>query len=556
MDLARVISLKEDDFVDKDQFPYAPQDMQDALDNYQRVLEIAGDIAGEYIAPRARDVDRQGARLENGEVYYARGTRQALDRLARADLMGFTIPRGYGGINMPKTVYSMAIEIISRADAALMNLFGLQEIADTINKFGSDQQKEKYLPRFTSGAVTGAMALTEPDAGSDLQSAMLRAEQDKDGQWRLNGVKRFITNGCADVVLVLARSESGSTGGRGLSLFLYERDAHLKIRRIEEKLGIHGSPTCELQFDNAPAELLGRRKMGLVRYTQSLMNGARLGVAAQALGIAEAAFREADSYARYRQQFKRPIRDFAAVFEMLTMMRVEIEAARSLLYETSRIVDIAEGLEARLEMYPDKKDELKEDLRRYAKYASLFTPLIKIYATEMANRVCYDALQVHAGVGYTKEFNVERLYRDARITNIYEGTTQLQVVAAIGGLITGEIFSRLNDYQAGYDFRPVQEEFSLAKLLRSYLESAVAHVKDKKDAAYQEFHAARLVDMAQDTVIGYLLCIDALSSQRKKNIAGIFLSRAKYRMQEKMNYILADDYQLLEQHNQVLDLEG
>lgn len=556
MDLARIISLKEDDFVDKDQFSYAPQDMQDALDNYHRVLEIAGDIAGEYIAPRARDVDRQGARLENGEVYYAKGTRQALDRLARADLMGFTIPRRYGGINMPKTVYSMAIEIISRADAALMNLFGLQEIADTINKFGSDQQKKKYLPRFTSGAVTGAMALTEPDAGSDLQSAMLRAEQDKDGQWRLNGVKRFITNGCADVVLVLARSESGSTGGRGLSLFLYERDAHLKIRRIEEKLGIHGSPTCELQFDNAPAELLGRRKMGLVRYTLSLMNGARLGVAAQALGIAEAAFREADSYARHRQQFKRPIRDFAAVFEMLTMMRVEIEAARSLLYETSRIVDIAEGLEARLEIYPEKKDEFKEDLRRYTKYASLFTPLIKIYATEMANRVCYDALQVHAGVGYTKEFNVERLYRDARITNIYEGTTQLQVAAAIGGLITGELFSRLNDYQTGYDFTPVQEEFSQAKLLRSYLESAVVHVKDKKDAAYQEFHAARLVDMAQDTVIGYLLCIDALSSQRKKNIVGIFLSRAKYRTQEKMNYILADDYQLLEQHNQVLDLEG
>ncbi|MFW6314325.1 MAG: acyl-CoA dehydrogenase family protein, partial [Desulfohalobiaceae bacterium] len=445
MDLSRVVSLKEDDFAEKEEFAHAPQDLDDALDNYQRVLEIVGDIAGEYIAPRAREVDRQGARLEGGEVYYAPGTRQALDRLAQADLMGFTLPRRFGGINMPKTVYSMAIEIISRADAALMNLFGLQEIADTINKFGSEEQKKKYLPKFAAGKTSGAMALTEPDAGSDLQSIMLRAKQGSDGYWYLNGVKRFITNGCADVSLVLARSEPGSTGGRGLTLFLYEREQGLKIRRIEEKLGIHGSPTCELQFNNARAELLGRRKMGLVRYTLSLMNGARLGVAAQALGIAEAAYREADSYASHRQQFRRSIRDFAAVSEMLTLMRVRIEAARSLLYETSRIVDVAEGLEARLENQPEKKGELKEELRRYTKYASLFTPLVKIYATELANQVCYDAIQVHGGTGYTREFDVERFYRDARITNIYEGTTQLQVVAAIGGVITGEVFSRLND---------------------------------------------------------------------------------------------------------------
>ncbi|MFP4629999.1 MAG: acyl-CoA dehydrogenase family protein [Desulfohalobiaceae bacterium] len=553
MDLARVVGLKEEDFIEKEEFAHAPKDLEDALDSYHRVLDIVGEIAGEYIAPRAREVDRQGASLENGQVYYAPGTRQALDRLAQADLMGFTLPRRFGGLNMPKTVYSIATEVISRADAALMNLFGLQEIADTINKFGSEEQKQKYLPRFAAGQTSGAMALTEPDAGSDLQSIMLRATQGDDGRWYLNGVKRFITNGCADVSLVLARSESGSTGGRGLSLFLYQREGGMKIRRIEDKLGIHGSPTCELQFDNAPAELLGRRKMGLVRYTLSLMNGARLGVAAQALGIAEAAYQEADSYARHRQQFKRPIREFAAVYEMLTMMRVRIEAARSLLYETSRIVDVAEGLEARQENQPEKKGELKEELRRYSKYAGLFTPLVKIYATELANQVCYEALQVHGGPGYTREFNVERFYRDARITNIYEGTTQLQVLAAIGGVITGEVFSWLNDFESEHNLEQAGQELEQARQLRSHLESAVARVKEKKDPAFQEFHAPRLVDMTLDTILGYLLCKDALHSQRKRKVAGIFLSRARARVRESLSYILEEDLQIQEGRHLVLD---
>ncbi|MFW5932144.1 MAG: acyl-CoA dehydrogenase family protein [Desulfohalobiaceae bacterium] len=553
MDLARVVGLKEEDFIEKEEFAHAPKDLEDALDSYHRVLDIVGEIAGEYIAPRAREVDRQGASLENGQVYYAPGTRQALDRLSQAELMGFTLPRRFGGLNMPKTVYSIATEVISRADAALMNLFGLQEIADTINKFGSEEQKQKYLPRFAAGQTSGAMALTEPDAGSDLQSIMLRATQGDDGRWYLNGVKRFITNGCADVSLVLARSESGSTGGRGLSLFLYQREGGMKIRRIEDKLGIHGSPTCELQFDNAPAELLGRRKMGLVRYTLSLMNGARLGVAAQALGIAEAAYQEADSYARHRQQFKRPIREFAAVYEMLTMMRVRIEAARSLLYETSRIVDVAEGLEARQEKQPKKKAELKEELRRYTKYASLFTPLVKIYATELANQVCYEALQVHGGPGYTREFNVERFYRDARITNIYEGTTQLQVLAAIGGVITGEVFSWLNDFESEHNLEQAGQELEQARQLRSHLESAVARVKEKKDPAFQEFHAPRLVDMTLDTILGYLLCKDALHSQRKRKVAGIFLSRARARIRESLSYILEEDLQIQEGRHLVLD---
>lgn len=555
MDLSRVVELKEDGFADKGKYPEAPEDVEDAVDNYDRVLDIVGEIAGGFVAPRAPEVDKVGARFENGEVIYAKGTLEALDRLKKADLMGFTLPRKYDGINIPKTVYSAAIEIISRADASLMNLFGLQEIADTIYKFGSEEQKMRILPLFCSGEVMGAMALTEPDAGSDLQSAMLKAEQKSDGKWYLNGVKRFITNGCADISLVMARSEEGTMGGRGISLFIYERDKNMKIRRIEHKLGIHGSPTCELQFNNAEAELLGKRKLGLIKYTLSLMNGARLGVAAQSVGIAEAAFREADSYAKDRVQFKKPIRDFTAVYEMLTDMKVNIEAARSLLYETSRIVDIKEGIEEKIDKHPESKSDLQDDLKRYTKFASLFTPIIKGYASEMANKVCYDAIQIHAGVGFTSEFDVERLYRDVRITNIYEGTTQLQVVAAIGGVIGGVIFERLNEYENDNDFAAVADSFKTAHQIRTHLEVAVSHIKKKNDSTYQEYHSLRLVDMATDTIISYLLCIDALKSDRKEKIAQLFISKAKHRVKSNLDYILSDDNCLVEFHKDIIDSE-
>jgi alkylation response protein AidB-like acyl-CoA dehydrogenase len=501
-------------------------------------------------------VDREEARLREGEVVYAQGTRDALRRLAQADLMGFTLPRGYGGINMPKTMYSAAIEIISRADASLMNLFGLQEIADTICKFGTEDQKARYLPRFCRGETTGAMALTEPDAGSDLQSARLKASLDEDGIWRLSGVKRFITNGCAGVSLVLARSEEGTTGGRGLSVFIYERDGNMKVRRLEDKLGIHGSPTCEMQFTRAPAELLGRRKMGLIKYTMSLMNGARAAVAAQATGIAEAACREAYDYASARRQFKRPIKDFPAVGEMLTDMRVSIEAARSLLFETSIIVDISEGLEESMERHPERKADIKNDAKRYGKYASFFTPALKIFATEMANRVCSDALQVHGGPGYTRDFDVERHFRDVRITNIYEGTTQLQVLAAIGGVVTGTVFERLNDYEESHDFSPVADLFATARRFRTHLESAVSHVKERNDAAFQEYHARRLVDMAVDTILGYLLCIDALASERKRKVARLFLAKAEPRVASTRDYILSDDTSAVELSGEILEGEG
>ncbi|MEE8376913.1 MAG: acyl-CoA dehydrogenase family protein [Candidatus Aminicenantaceae bacterium] len=540
MDLSRIIDLKEDNFSEKGKFPEAPVNREDALDNYLRILDITGDIAGEFIAPRAADVDVESVHFENGTVTYAKGTTEALERLKKADLLGFTLPRRFGGINMPKTVYSAAIEIIARGDAGLTNLFGLQEISATIYKYGSEDQHRRFLPRFCSGEVSGSMALTEPDAGSDLQGISLKARQGDNGQWLLNGVKRFITNGNGDVSLVMARSEEEISGGRGISLFIYERDKNMRIRRIENKLGIHGAPTCELQFNNAEAELLGKRKLGLIRYTMSLMNGARLGISAQALGIAEAAFRESDKYAEERIQFNRPIRDFSAVYEMLTDMKTSIEAGRSLLYETSRIVDIKEGLEEAVKNHPERKNELKAETSLYSKYASLFTPITKAYTTEMANKVCYDAIQIHGGVGFTTEFNVERHFRDVRITSIYEGTTQLQVVAAIGGIFSGIIFDRLDEYENN-DFSSVSELYSRTQELRKHLEDSVTFVKGRNSREFQEFHAGRLVDLAADTILSYLLCLDAIHSERKKKVANLFIQKAAIRIQANMNFIKADD---------------
>ncbi|MCD6534542.1 MAG: acyl-CoA dehydrogenase family protein [Deltaproteobacteria bacterium] len=554
-DLTRVIDLREDGFSNKEDSPYAPKDQADTLDNYDRVLEIVGEIAGSFAAPRAREVDEEGATFADGKVTYPKGIRETIARLNQADLAGFTTAREYGGINMPMSIFSTAIEIISRADASLMLVFGLQGLSDTIGKFGSKEQKERLLPRFASGEVMGSMALTEPDSGSDLQSVMLRAQHDEDGTWRLNGVKRFITNGCGDVSLVMARSEEGSTSGRGLSLFIYERDQDMKVRRIEHKLGIKGSPTCELQFNNAKAELLGKRKLGLIKYTIYLMNGARLAVAAQSVGIAEAAYRDAYAYAKDRDQFKKPICDFAVIYEMLTDMKVAIEAARSLVYETSRIVDIKEGIEDRIEKHPDRAADLKADLKRYTKLASLFTPLAKSSAAEMANKVCYDAIQIHGGVGFTSEFNVERYYRDARITNIYEGTTQLQALAAMGGIIAGVVSERLSEYEENNDFSSITELFQAAQKMRSHLEMAISYIKEKADPVYQEFHTTRLVNMTTDVIHAYLLCRDALHSERKKTVAQLFINKANLRIKSTLDYILADDHSLIDLHAEVIDRE-
>jgi alkylation response protein AidB-like acyl-CoA dehydrogenase len=546
LDLRRIVALREDDFEQAHEFAYAPSDHDDALDSYRRTLEIVGDIAGEFVAPRAEEVDRAGATLVDGEVCYAPGMQEALDRLTQADLMGITLPRRYGGLNFPITVSVMIVEMISRADPALMNVFGLQDIAETVNKFASDELRQAYLPRFASGEVTGSMALTEPEAGSDLQNVQLKAALGADGVWRLSGVKRFITNGCGAIALVLARSEAGTTDARGLSLFLYERDEHMKIRRLEDKLGIHGSPTCELQFTDAPALLVGERRRGLTTYVMSLMNGARIAIAAQAQGIAEAAYRAASKYADERVQFGGPIRNLTAVAAMLADMKVSLEASRALLYETAMIVDEKEGLERRVEQLQsgarlaaadDELKTLRAELKGFTRLAALFTPLAKACSTEMANRVTYESLQIHGGSGYMRDFAVERHARDARITNIYEGTTQLQVVAALGGVLSGTLAARLADYDAG-DYAATPELLGAVRAAVERWSAAVAHVRALDDTAFRDFHGRRMVDTAIDLICAYLLLRAAQRDARKLLVARYFVEQMSARVEGATQAVL------------------
>lgn len=568
LDLARVVRLREDDYLQARDFAYAPKDFEDAIDSYERTLDIVGEISGDYIEPRAEDADRAGSVLVEGEVCYAPGIAQGLERLKQADLMGITLPRKYGGLNFPISVSVMIVEMVSRADPSLMNIFGLQDISETVNKFAGDEMKAAYLPRFASGEVTGSMALTEPEAGSDLQNVQLKATEQPDGTWRLNGVKRFITNGCGQLSLVLARSEEGTTDARGLSMFLYERDEHMRIRRLEDKLGIHGSPTCELQFDDAPALLVGERRRGLTTYVMSLMNGARLAIAAQAQGIAEAACRAAVKYAAERVQFGSPIGELTAVKAMLADMRVSVEAARALLYETALIVDMKEVLEHRIAQLtaadkagggeiaaeaaptdaggPDTDVKaLRAELKQYTRLAALFTPLAKACCTEMANTVAYDSLQVHGGSGYMRDFAIERHTRDARITNIYEGTTQLQVVAAIGGILGGTLGGRLDAYDAE-DLSATPELLARVRHARARLADAITRVRELDDVRYRDFHARRLTDMSIDVACGYLLLRAAQDDARKLLAAQHFVDAMEARVEAGAARVLAGDPAMLD----------
>ncbi len=529
LNLKEIVDIAERNYQEAREYDYAPVDYEDAMDNYRKVLEIVGDIAGNFIAPRAAEVDEEGAQFRDGKVYYAKGTQENLERLTQAELMGMTLPRKYGGLNFPHTIYMMAIEMISRADASLMNLFGLQDIAETINKYGSPEQKEEFLPGFAQGKYSGAMALTEPDAGSDLQSVKLHAYMDEKGQWHLKGVKRFITNGNGDVLLVLARSEPGTKDGRGLSLFVCYGDDTVKVRRIENKLGIHGSPTCELQFNDTPAQLVGKRKFGLIKYVMDLMNGARLGVSAQALGIAQAAYEEALAYARAREQFGRPIIQLPVVADMLVDMRVALESNRSLLYATAQWVDLRDKLELHIERLKAEGKAYSEENARFkyaSKVAALLTPLTKYVLTESANKIAYDALQIHGGTGYMKEFPVERLYRDARITNIYEGTSQLQIVAATGGVVNdilGEYFTKKGEKQ--YKGNLTRLANILLEIRELFLES-LKYVKDKNDSNFLEVAAKELVELYSYLYVGYLLLDEAELDSRKIFIANRYIVNA------------------------------
>ena len=537
--MRKIVEMKERNFSDAEKFDYAPLDYEDAMDSYEKVLEIAGEISGEIVAQNAEDVDHEGPHVVDGHVVYAKGTQKNLDALVKAGLMGISLPRRYNGLNFSLVPYIMAADMVSRADAGFVNIWGLQDCAETIYEFADEDQRQRFLPRVCAGE-TMAMDLTEPDAGSDLQAVMLKATYNEaDGTWRLNGVKRFITNGDGHIALVLARSEEGSHDGRGLSMFIYDRnDGGVTVRRIENKMGIKGSPTCELVFKNAKAELCGARRMGLIKYVMALMNGARLGIAAQSVGVSEAAYREALSYAHDRKQFGKPIIEFPAVFEMISLMKAKLDASRSLLYETTRFVDvykIYEDIARERSLTPEERQEMK----KYQRLADAFTPMAKGMGSEFCNQNAYDAVQVHGGSGFMKDYACERIYRDARITSIYEGTTQLQVVAAIRHVTTGTYLNQINAY-AAEEYAPETCELKerLVKMTALY-EEALKTVVDNKNTEYTDFHARRLVEMAGHIIMGYLLLGDTTRNEKFLKSANVYVNFGEAEVEKHHKFIMS-----------------
>ena len=537
--MRKIVEMKERNFSDAEKFDYAPLDYEDAMDSYEKVLEIAGEISGEIVAQNAEDVDHEGPHVVDGHVVYAKGTQKNLDALVKAGLMGISLPRRYNGLNFSLVPYIMAADMVSRADAGFVNIWGLQDCAETIYEFADEDQRQRFLPRVCAGE-TMAMDLTEPDAGSDLQAVMLKATYNEaDGTWRLNGVKRFITNGDGHIALVLARSEEGSHDGRGLSMFIYDRnDGGVTVRRIENKMGIKGSPTCELVFKNAKAELCGARRMGLIKYVMALMNGARLGIAAQSVGVSEAAYREALSYAHDRKQFGKPIIEFPAVFEMISLMKAKLDASRSLLYETTRFVDvykIYEDIARERSLTPEERQEMK----KYQRLAEAFTPMAKGMGSEFCNQNAYDAVQVHGGSGFMKDYACERIYRDARITSIYEGTTQLQVVAAIRHVTTGTYLNQINAY-AAEEYAPETSELKerLVKMTALY-EEALKTVVDNKNTEYTDFHARRLVEMAGHIIMGYLLLGDTTRNEKFLKSSNVYVNFGEAEVEKYHKFIMS-----------------
>lgn len=534
--MQKIVELKERNFADADKFDYAPQNFEDAMDSYQKVLEVVGEICGGKIAENAEGVDAQGPHVENGRVVYADGTQENLDLCRKAGLMGMSMPRRFGGLNFPITPYIMAADIVSRADTGFENLWGLQDCAETIYEFADEEQKERYIPRVCQGE-TMSMDLTEPDAGSDLQSVMLKATEQPDGTWRLNGVKRFITNGDSDIHLVLARSEDGTKDGRGLSMFIYDkRNGGVDVRRIENKMGIKGSPTCELTYKNAKAELCGSRRLGLIKYVMALMNGARLGIAAQSVGVSERAYREALDYARDRKQFGKAIIEFPAVYEMLAVMKAKLDASRALLYETARFVDIYKAYDDIAKERTLTPEERKE-AKAFSRKADACTPLVKGMGSEYCNQNAYDAIQIHGGSGFMKDYACERVYRDARITSIYEGTTQLQVVAAIRHVTTGTYLSLIREYEA----QPVKESLKgihdILVGLTEKFEKAVQTVTEAKNQEYLDFMARRLVEMAGNIIMAYLLLGHAEANESFTKSCEVYTKLAQSEVDKHCDFI-------------------
>lgn len=535
--MRRIVELKERGFAEKDLYDYAPHDFDDAMDSYRRVLEIAGEVCGDVIAPNAEEVDHEGPRVVNDHVEYASGTVRNMKAIVDAGLSGLTLPRKYDGLNFPLVCFVMANEMVARADAGFENIWGLQDCAETLNEFASEELKAKYLPRVSRGE-TCAMDLTEPDAGSDLQAVMLKAHWDEaKGTWLLNGVKRFITNGDGHISLVLARSEEGTTDARGLSMFVYDR-SHMavKVRRIENKLGIKGSPTCELVFTNAPAELVGDRKMGLIKYVMSLMNAARLGIGAQSTGLSEAAYREALKYAQERMQFGKSIIEFPAVAEMLSNMKAKLYGSRAMLYETTRFVEIYKDythLSHDRKLTPEERAEMKT----YTRLADAFTPMLKLMSSEYCNQLAYDAIQVFGGSGYMKDYPIERIYRDARITNIYEGTSQLQVVAAIRHVTTGTYLNQIREYEAQTYAADLGHVHQKLIAMREQYERAVEKVTAAGSNEFIDFHARRMVEMAAHIIIGYLLLRQASEVEEYRLSAQLYVKHGEAQNAAAAEYI-------------------
>ena len=522
--MRKIVELKERNFSEKDLYDYAPQNYEDAMDSYRRVMQIVGEVCGDVIAPNAEGVDHEGPRVVNDRVIYASGTIENMKAVNAAGLSGLTLPRRFKGLNFPLLCFVMANEMVARADASFENIWGLQDCAETLNEFASEEQKMKYLTSVSEGASC-AMALTEPDAGSDLGAVMLKATWSEERQtWLLNGVKRFITNGDGDVSLVLARTEEGTTDARGLSMLVYDkRNGGMKVRRIENKLGIKGSPTCELVFTDAPAELVGDRRMGLIKYVMSLMNAARLGIGAQSVGLCEAAYREALKYAHERRQFGKDIIKFPAISEMLSNMRARLHGARALLYETSRFVEVYKQY-THISHERSLEAAERQEMKYYNRLADAFTPLVKLFASEYANSLAYDSIQIHGGSGFMKDYACERLYRDARIMNIYEGTSQLQVVAAINGVTKGTFMEQIVRYEEQEYTEAMQPVVEKLKALRARVEAMVEHVETiSKDAPqFKDFHARRLVESVGHIIITYLLAQQAAEVEEYASDAKLF----------------------------------
>lgn len=537
--MKRVVELKEKSFEDAANYDDAPVNYEDAIENYKRMLDITGDVAANIIEPNSESVDQEGPHLENGRMIYASKTFENLDATRKAGLWGISMPRRYDGLNIPNVIFSMASEVISAADAGFQNIWSLQSCIDTLYEFGTEEQRKKYIPRISAGE-TMSMDLTEPDAGSDLQRVMLKATQDADGTWRLNGVKRFITNGDSDIHLVLARSEEGTRDGRGLSMFIYDkRDGGVTVRHIEHKLGIHGSPTCELVYKNAKCELCGDRKLGLIKYVMALMNGARLGIAAQSVGVAQEAYNEGLVYAKERAQFGKKIITFPAVYDMLSRMKAKLEAGRSLLYMTARYVDIYKALE---DIARDRKltPEERKEMKQYSRLADAFTPLSKGMNSEYANQNAYDAISILGGSGFIMEYKSQRLFRDARIFSIYEGTTQLQVVAAVRYITNGTYLSIMKEMLEGEVcdcMKPLKER--VAKLVALY-EAAIEKVKADDNQDEHDFLARRLYDMTAEIIMSLLILADASKAPELfEKSANVYVRMAEEDVLGKAAYIQA-----------------